>query len=60
MSVKFILQDVTSNFTLLGNVRYQKSVDLIFTVAEACNSIYVWVAIRVSPASFTRTAEGIF
>jgi hypothetical protein len=58
MSVKYILQDVTSDFALLGNSRYQKSVDLIYTVAEAGNCIYVWVEIHVFPASFTRKLEG--
>jgi len=58
MSVKYILQDVTSDFVFLGNLRNLESVDLLYTVAEACNRIYVWVAIYIFQASFTRTAEG--
>jgi len=48
-------------FALLErNVKFLQSVDLIYTVVEACNHTYFGVAIHVVPASFPTTEEGEF
>jgi len=48
-------------FALLGRyVRFKGSGDLVYTVADTCNRIYLEFTIHVVPASFPKTEEEEF